>query len=103
VQLGGLQKRISEIEKLNAEVIAIATSGNQYDVGLTKSFLGITYILIPIPNKKVVEDYGLKYNQRGSAYAIFVIDRKGRIRYKNVDTGYDRVSVSRIIREIGGI
>jgi alkyl hydroperoxide reductase subunit AhpC len=85
VQLGGLQKRISEIEKLNAEVIAISTAGNQHDVGLTKSFLGITYILIPKPNRKVVKDYGLTYDYKAAAYAIFIIDRKGRIRYKTVD------------------
>jgi peroxiredoxin len=106
VQLGGLQKRISDIEKLNSEVIAISTSGNQYDVKLTKSFLGITYILVPIPNKKVVEDYGLVYRSDGfslAAYATFIIDKKGRIRYKRADEAMNRTSISRIIRELQGI
>ena len=106
MQLGGLQKRISEIEKINVEVIAISTSGNQHDVDLTKSFLGITYILVPIPNKKVVKDYGLEYRWDGfspAAYATFIIDKKGRIRYKSTDEAIIRTSVSRIIRELQGI
>ena len=106
MQLGGLQKRISEIEKLHSEVIAISTSGNQYDVELTKSFLGITYFLIPIPNRKVVEDYGLEYRFDGfamAAYATFIIDKKGRIRYKRADEAMNRTSISRIIRELQGI
>jgi peroxiredoxin len=106
VQLGGLQKRISEIDKANAEIIAISTSGNQYDVELTKSFLGITYYLIPIPNRKVVEDYGLEYVFDGyspAAYATFIIDKKGRIRYKSTDEALNRTTISRIIRELQGI
>ncbi|MCP4630206.1 MAG: redoxin domain-containing protein [bacterium] len=35
-------KRISEIEKLEGEVMAFATSGNQNDVRSTKRGLGIT-------------------------------------------------------------
>jgi peroxiredoxin len=50
-----LQERISEIEKLNAEVIAIATTGNQKDVEKSKRNLELTYILIPTPNGNIVE------------------------------------------------
>jgi peroxiredoxin len=40
-QLGELQEKISEIKKLNADVIAIATKGNQYDVESTKGLYRI--------------------------------------------------------------
>ena len=95
-----LQEQISEIEKLNAEVIAIATAGNQKDVEKTKGSLEITYILIPTPNKKVVEEYGLRYDSYGAAYATYFIDKKGHIRFKRVESGSSRTSASRILKEL---
>jgi peroxiredoxin len=110
-QLGELQKHISEISKLNSELIAIASSGNKDDVEMTKSSRGITFTLIPTPNKKIVEDFGLKYDSFSAAYATFIIDREGRIRFdregrirfKSVDTSWNRTSVSKIIKELQGI
>jgi len=103
-QLGELQKHISEISNLNSELIAIASRGNKDDVEMTKSSLGITFTLIPTPNKKIVEDFGLEYSGTGAAYATFIIDKEGRIRFKSVDTGWEeRTSASRIIKELQGI
>jgi len=70
---------------------------------MTKSSLGITFTLIPMPNRKVVEEFGLTYDSAAAAYATFIIDKKGRIRFKSVDSGYNRVSTSRIIKELHGI
>lgn len=103
-QLGELQEKVSEIEKLNAVVIAISTSGDQQDVEKSKRTFGITYVLIPMPNRKVAEDFGLKkYDHYEAAYATFIIDKKGRIRFKNVDSFSDRTEVSIIIKELQGI
>ena len=102
-QLVELQERISEIKKLNAEVIAISTAGDQQDVEKSKGSLGLTYILIPKPNKKVVEDYGLKYDSYHAAYATIIIDKKGLIRFKSVDSGSARIATSKIIGELQGI
>jgi peroxiredoxin len=99
-RLGELQEKISEIEAINAEVIAFATSGNQDDVETSKSVQGITFTLIPKPNRKVVEDFGLKYDSFGAVYATIIIDKGGIIRFKNV---YDIDSASTIIRELQGI
>ena len=98
-----LQKQISEIEKLNAEVIAIATAGNQQDVEKSKGNIEITYGLIPTPNGKVVEEYGLSHDSYGAAYATFIIDTKGHVRFKRVETGKARTSVSEIIKELQSI
>jgi peroxiredoxin len=98
-----LQERISEIEKLNAEVIAIATAGDQEDVEKSKRILEITYILIPKPNRKVVEEYGLKYNSSGEAYATIIIDKKGHVRFKGADDRATRTTPSKIITELQGI
>ena len=99
-RLGELQKGISEIEKLNAEVIAISTRGNQDDVKISRMVQKITFTLIPKPNRKVVEDFGLKYDSFGATYATIIIDKGGIIRFKNV---YDVDSASTIIKELQGI
>ena len=100
MRLGELQEKISEIEKLDAEVIAFATSGNQDDVKISRSVQKITFTLIPKPNRKVVEDFGLKYDSYGAAYATIIIDKGGIIRFKNAKS-ID--NASRIIRELQGI
>jgi peroxiredoxin len=102
-RLGELQKGISEIEKLNAEVIAISTRGNQDDVKISRMVQKITFTLIPKPNRKVVEDFGLKYDSNGAAHALIIIGKKGHIRFKSVDEHYSWTSASRIIKELQGI
>jgi mycoredoxin-dependent peroxiredoxin len=99
-QLGELQERISEIKKLNTEVIAFASTGDQNDVESTKTVLGITYTLIPKPNRKVAEDFGVWDNSLAKAIATIIIDKNGRIRSKQISS---RPSASSIIRELEGI
>ena len=70
---------------------------------MTKSSLGITFTLIPMHSRKVVEEFGLKYDFYRAAYATFIIDKNGRIRFKSVDSGYNRTSTSTIIKELQGI
>ena len=102
MELGELQKGIFEIEKLNAEVIAISTRGDQQDAESTISSLGITYILIPKPNEEIVEGFGLKYGSTKAAYATFILDNKGVIRFKDVGSFPmpEWTSISRIITEL---
>ena len=69
MQLGELQENISEIENLNAKLIAFATSGNQNDVEITKNELNITFTLIPTPNRPVAEVYGVR------TYATIIISK----------------------------
>ena len=56
-----------------------------------------------MPNRKVVEDFGLKYDFFSAAYATIIIGKKGRIRFKSVDEKFSRTSASRIIKELQGI
>ena len=73
-QLGGLQRKISEIKKLDTEVIAFATEGDQDDVKITQNSLNITFILIPAPNKQVADDFGV------NTYDTIIIDKNGIVR-----------------------
>jgi alkyl hydroperoxide reductase subunit AhpC len=83
--------------------MAFATIGNQSDVKSTKKSLGITYTLIPTPNKKVVEDFGVAYGSQGAALGAIIIDKKGHIRFKSVDRWNTRTGSSTIIRELQGL
>ena len=98
-----LQERISEIEKLNTEVIAIATAGNQQDVEKSIKNLELTYTLIPTPNRNVGEKYKIKYDSSGAAYATFIIDQQGFVRFKGNDDRSSRTTTSKIIKELEGL
>ena len=80
--LGEVQKGIFEIENLDAEVIAISTRGYQKDVESTKISLGITYTLIPKPNEKFFEDFGIRLGSKAAAYGTIILDEKGVIRFR---------------------
>jgi len=95
-----LQEQISEIMKLDAEVIAISTTGDQQDIEKSKTILEITYILIPNPKGKVAGEYGLKYDSFGAAYATIIVDKKGHIRFKSVEDHATRTNTSKIIKEL---
>ena len=99
-QLGELQDQISEIIKLNTELISIATKGDQNDVEMTKSSLGITFTQIPYPNTRIVLDFGMEYDYTGAAIGTIIIDKKGSIRFKSKASW---TSASRIIKELQGI
>jgi peroxiredoxin len=100
VQLGELQDRISDIEKLNAEVIAISSQGDQQDVEKMQSHLELTFTLIPKPNRKVAEDFGVWNGYRNRAVATIIIDKEGRIRFLEASNSDYRTSASKIIKEL---
>ncbi|UCD83062.1 MAG: hypothetical protein JSW26_16780 [Desulfobacterales bacterium] len=89
-----MQEKISEIENLDAEVIAFATAGNQNDVEISESFHKITFTLIPTPNRSVAKLFGVR------EYGTIIIDKSGIIRFKEVD---DISSASYIVKELQAI
>ena len=96
-QLGELQEQISEIKKLDGEVIAFSIRDTKPWVKGTKYSLKITYTMIPTPNRAIAKKYGFRPGGEG----MIIIDKKGRIRYKNINLGHS--SSSLIIRELKGI
>ena len=103
MQLGELQEQISEIKKLNTEVIAIASKGDKQDVEKSKRLLKLTYTLIPKPNRKVAEDFGVWNKYKNRAVATVILDENGRIRFIEVSNSDYRTSASEIIRELQAI
>ncbi len=103
-RLGELQKRLPEIKALDADVIAIASRGNHQDVEKTRNQLGITFTLVPVPNRKVAEDFGVYDPKRNRAIATLILDREGFIRLKHVSkTENDRPEFQKIIDTLRGI
>jgi len=72
--------------------------GDQFDVETTKIVYKISYTLIPTPNRAIAEDFGVS----GNKFGIIIIDKKGRIRYKDISI-YMQHSVTIILRELQGI
>ena len=106
-----VQSRIESITGLNAEVIAISSMGDQQDVSRMQDNMGITFILIPKPSRKVAKAFDV-WNESGHyATATVIIDKKGRIRFKqihestnaNLPWGGYRTSAKEIIRQLQGI
>ncbi len=97
-QLGELQNRISEIKELDGDVIAIASRGNRTTEEKTKKLLHITFTIIPGPERKFAEAFGVWNNMRQRSIATVIMDKSGVIRfiYESMsDT--DRPSTSKII------
>jgi peroxiredoxin len=97
-QLGELQNHLAEIRALDAEVIAIASHGQQ-DVANTQSALNIEFVLVPGPQVALMKQFGVYNQQRQRANpATFIIDKAGLIRWKYVGgNDYDRPARSTIL------
>jgi peroxiredoxin len=63
MQLGQLQKYYNEIKKADTEIIAIAFKGGK-DVKKTLNALEIEYILVPGPQKDILDKYGIMYKNK---------------------------------------
>ncbi len=69
----------------------------------TQRELAISYVLVPGPQRQILERYGL-YNERTNGLATpatMIVDKAGTLRWKYVSTSdADRPSPSRVLREL---
>ncbi len=106
MQLGELQKRISEIKQLNGEIIAIATMKDREkgDAAKAVKSLGITFPLIPGPHLKEAEDFGVYTRENNKAAATLILDKEGTVRFKYISKDDDdRPPVSKVIEVLRGL
>ena len=88
---------------MNAEVVALSSTGNREDVQKTRKHLGITFPMIPAQIQMLAEAYGVWHGTR--ALATVIVDKSGVVRFledSNSNPNY-RPSVSTIkgvLREI---
>lgn len=96
-----MQHRISEIKELDSEVVAIASKGNRKNEEKTQKVLNITFPIIPGPERKTAEAFGVWNNKRQLAIATVIVDKQGKIRFihkSSSDT--DRPNASEIIEKL---
>ena len=94
-----MQQSFSELENKNSKLIAISTDGND-EVNRSISELGIKFHIVSDVDRKVVRLFGVLHPDEGiSRPAVFVIDKKGFIRYRKVGKDYtDRPTVKLLIQ-----
>jgi peroxiredoxin len=96
-----LQNRISEIRDLNADVVAISSKGNRKSEEKTKKTLHITFSIIPGPERKTAEAFGVWNSKWQLAIATVIVDKQGKIQFVHEgSSNTDRPEVSEIIRKL---
>jgi peroxiredoxin len=83
---------------LDAEVIAIS-NGNRRDTENTRKALGISFHLVPGPNRQIQQEYGVYDDfKKRLKPATVIVDKQGFVRFKYVGRDdEDRPALSKVI------
>lgn len=92
---------MQEIQRLDTEVIAIASRDRQ-DVRTTQETLKPGYTLVPGPLPELFKQYGAYNDQRRRAFpATILIDRHGVIRWQHIGKNdNDRVNGTTVMAQL---
>lgn len=83
-QLPALEKHFDEFEQLDAVILGISVDSHHANTAFARS-LGLRFALLSDFDRKVSAAYGVLDAERGtSGRAVFVIDREGRIAWRDV-------------------
>lgn len=81
--------------------MAIATRGNRNTEKKTKKAFNITFTIIPGPERKTAEAFGVWNNTRQQAIATVIVDKSGVIRYIHEGVSdFDRPNASDVIKKL---
>jgi peroxiredoxin len=79
-----LQAKLNEFKKLKAGVIGISADNSQ-TAQSTKASLGLSFDVLPDPDKNIIRLYSVLHPKEGIARpAVFIIDKKGVVRYRKI-------------------
>ncbi|MDE0331653.1 MAG: peroxiredoxin family protein [Nitrospinae bacterium] len=100
-QLVEFQRNYGKILGLKAEIIAISAD-NALEMNKTTRELGIRYLLISDPKKRIIKDFGVLHPREGIARpATFIIDKNGMVRYVHVGNyPSDRPTVQQVMQAL---
>lgn len=104
-QLGRLQANLGLIRQRGAVLAALSIDRPELSRRLADE-LGLEFLLLANPDSSVVDAYGIRNRLLGVRSgvphpAVFLVDRGGVIRFREVRHNYRRrVSTSRILREL---
>ena len=98
-QLVELQQHFSKLDNKNTKLVAISTDGND-EKNRTLSELGVQFLIIPDEKRKIIRSFGVLHPEEGiSRPAVFIIDKKGLVRFRKIGIDYtDRPTVKLLIQ-----
>jgi peroxiredoxin (alkyl hydroperoxide reductase subunit C) len=101
-QVPGYQAIIDEFEKLDCQLLAISVDSIPCHVAWTKSLGGISFPLMAdyYPHGEVAGKYGVLTSKGYADRAVFLIDKKGIIRYIEVVESYELPDNERLLAEL---
>jgi len=94
-----LQQHFSKLDNKNNKLVAISTDGND-EKNRTVSELGVQFLIIPDQKRKIIRSFGVLHPEEGiSRPAVFIIDKKGLVRFRKIGIDYtDRPTVKLLIQ-----
>lgn len=109
-ELQGLQARLEDIRRLDGEILAISADRSE-DLRQLAESQGLDYRLVSDPELKVIDAYGLRHVGAGMGEssdiarpAVFVLDREGRIVWRDItDNWRVRVRPESILEQLAAI
>ena len=84
LQLPGLQENLPRFQALNAQVLGISVDSRHSHAAFAKH-LELEFPLLSDYDKKVCQAYGVLHEGGFAERALFVIDKRGIIRYAHVN------------------
>ena len=94
-----MQQHFSKLDNKNTKLVAISTDGND-EKNRTLSDLGVQFLIIPDEKRKIIRSFGVLHPEEGiSRPAVFIIDKKGLVRFRKIGIDYtDRPTVKLLIQ-----
>lgn len=105
IYLSNLQNQIAQFRDANTQLIALSTDSPTGARNM-KQRLGLSFVILPGMNKKIIEDYDLFYNEKfhHNEPAIFIIWSDGTVAYDAILSGsLGRPSVEELFRIVSAI
>ncbi len=102
-QLSGLQKRLSELEKMNCKVVAIS-GDSKLKSSLLKNFFKLDFQVLADENFSVIDKYNLKTEYKSKPVAkpaVFLYNSEHQEVFSYIGEDYDdRLSADTLIEKI---
>ncbi len=100
-QLVEFQRFSEKIHRLQTEIVAVSAD-NALEMNRTTRELGIRYLLISDPKKRIIQHFGVLHPREGIARpATIIIDKSGVVRYVHVGKyPSDRPSVQQVMQAL---
>ena len=101
-QVPGYQAIIDEFDKYNAQLLAISADSIPCHMAWAKSLGGLSYPLMSdfYPHGEVMKKYGVLSHKGYANRSVFLIDKKGIIRYIEVVENFNLPDNEALFREL---